>query len=525
MLMTRFHHQLNKLIYLTLFSILISFPSLAQGQLKYIDFKNEYEMKVLSDIENHSDLEILLAISENGSKDLVATVNSQIDELKSDLTNKKFEVKPEEKKLKLLFDLTHKNFFLKYKEVSTFDEIFESKEYNCVSATALYCLILQQYQIPYSIKETPSHVYSIAYPDTRSIVLESTAPKNGYYSPSNSDIQKAVGSLVDLKYYTKEEIETKGVREVYNEFFYDEDEIDIKKLAGLQYHNESISYFAEDKFELALNSNYKCELLYKSEKTEYLSYILLANILNKLDSKDFAYVEYLAQYANISTVDNTEIIRAYKSIINNKLFLESNDVQMDSIFSYLSQNLSDTMLIEDLSEVHFEGFAMYYGQKSDFKKSLEYSSKAYVINPKNVNTQALITQSLVQDLSRRTGSASTLKKMDQYKANFPFLEENNLYQSLYFHTYTYNALNHLRADDIKRGLKYLGQMESLIESHGEELIYDENMYGMVYAELGAAYFRDRNYREAKRVIEKGLSIIPNHPELIVRLEIVLDEMN
>lgn len=59
---------------------------------------------------------------------------------------------------------------------------------------------------------------------------------------------------------------------------------------------------------------------------------------------------------------------------------------------------------------------------------------------------------------------------------------------------------------------------------GEGLRYDENQYGLAYAEAGA-YFRLRNYKKAKEIIEEGLKIMPEHPELKVRLDIVLDEMN
>ena len=46
------------------------------------------------------------------------------------------------------------------------------------------------------------------------------------------------------------------------------------------------------------------------------------------------------------------------------------------------------------------------------------------------------------------------------------------------------------------------------------LRYDENQYGLAYAEAGA-YFRLRNYKKAKEIIEEGLKIMPEHPELKV----------
>lgn len=235
-------------------------------------------------------------------------------------------------------------------------------------------------------------------------------------------------------------------------------------------------------------------------------------------------INYLSQYANLSITDKDEITNAYRTIINDRLFKESNDSLIDSMYSLLNTQIIDSMLIKNISEIHFEGLARFYAQKSDFKKSLEYSSKCYEINPLNVNTQSLITQSLIQDFSRRTGSASTLNKMDENQKKFSFLRENSLYQSLYFFTYAYNAFNYLRADDVSTGLRYIEKMESLLEQFGDELKYDENQFGLAYAEAGAAYFRKRQYKKAKAIIEKGLEIMPDHPELKIRLQIVNDEM-
>lgn len=445
--------------------------------------------------------------------------------MKSELERKKFDTKTEEKKLKLLFDQTHTNFFEKYREISNFSEIFTTKEYNCVSATALYCLILDEYKIPYAIKETPTHVYTIAYPASKSIVLESTAPKSGYYSPSNSDIQKAVGALVESKYYTKEEVESKGARKIYNEFFYSEDEIDLVKLAGLQYYNEAITFLHDAKYVQALNSNNKAQLLYPSEKAEYLSYILLARILNKSELKEFSDIEHLSQFANLPIVEVKDISNAYRTIVNNVLFQESKLEKMDSIYSFLSNSILDSSKIRAISEIHFEELSKYYAQKTDFINSFKYASKAYEYNPNSVNVQALITQSLVQDLSRRTASSSNLIKLDEYTIQFPFLRESILFQSLYFFSYAYLAYNHFLADDLVKGLELLSKMEFILKEFGDGLRYDENLYGLVYAEAGASYFRLRNYAKAKEIIEAGLMLMPEHPELKERLKIVLDEMN
>lgn len=498
------------------------------GQQKipeFITFKSDFEKQVLTDPDRHQDIELLIAISENASSEFSQGIQAQIQAFKRELVAKNFEGKSEEKKVKLLFSLMHKNFFQKYRQVSNFDQIFKLNEYNCVSATALYALILKAYNIPFSIKETPTHVYSIAYPQTKSIVLESTAPKDGYHYLDDHTVQKAVGSLVELKYFTQDEVDTKGSRKIYNEFFFNEDEIDLRKLAGLQYHNEAVTFFVEEKYKEALNSNYKATLLYPSEKSEYLNLGILANILSKTEISTTEDVLYLTQYANLPAVDKNQLLDSYRSIVNSRLFEESRVDFTDSMYQYLAKNLKDSILLKNISEIHYEAFGRFYGQKSEFKKSLEFLSEAYKLNDKNANIQSLITHCLIQNFSRRAGSLGAIKKMDEYSKQFEFLKDNILYQSLYFFNYGYTGYNHLRADDMKKGMENLDLMESLIVKFGENLQIDENLYGLLYAEAGAAYFREREYQKAKKIIEKGLDILPDHPELKIRLEIVIDEMN
>ena len=489
-----------------------------------IIFKTEFERDILTNIDQYGDIEILLAISENATFDYASKIRDGINAFGRELDSKKFSAKNEEKKVKILFNLTHKWFFQKYREGSTFDRIFDVKEYNCVSATALYAIMLKEYNIPFVIKETPTHVYSLAYPKTKGIVLESTAPKDGYYYLDDNDVRKVVNSLVESKYFTKDEVSAKGVRNIYNEHFFSKDDINIRELAGLQYYNEAVAYLANKEYEQALNSGYKLELLYPSKRAEYLKYVILTNILSESDMDKLEDIAYLAQYANLPVVDASRIANTYRKVVNKQLFSMSNVSFISSAYDYLSANLKDSVLMKTLSEIHYAEFGRFYAQIAKFDKSLEYASKAYVLNHKDVNTQALITQSIVQDLAQRAGNISTISKMEEYSERFSFLRKNSFYQSLYFHAHSYIAFNYLSADDIKNGLKQLGVMESLIEEFGSELKIDENRFGLVYAEAGAAYFREGKYKQAEEIIRRGLDIMPEHPELKVRLEIVIEEM-
>ncbi len=501
------------------------FLSYCQADLKNIQFKSDFEKEVLSDISKHSELELLLAISKDITFEDSELVKAELINFKEKLVAKRFHKRNEKRKLKLLFELTHDTFFRKYRDVVNFDEIFSTSEYNCVSATALYAVILNDFDIPFLIKETPSHVFIVAYPKTNSIVLESTAPGSGYLTPSDRAVQNAVTSLIELKYFTAEEVQEKGTRKVYNDFFYTEGSIDIQKLAGLQYYNETIKFLQEENYKEALNSNYKSSLLYPSEKAEYLRFVILSNILDNSKFEEIDDVKYLAQYANDENANHENVVNTFGAIINDKLFTNGKTEQMDSIYHFLNSNLNDSTLSGRISAIYYEEYGRYFIQKSDFKRSMEFTKKAYEINPKNSNVQSMINHSILNIYAIQIGNSGLVDELQAYALEFPFLNENPNFHNVILHHYLKRAFQYIQVDNIKKGLEYQSLLEDLINEKGDKISVDNNAYGMIYAELGAAYYRAGEYVKAKNIINKGLKYVPEHPELKVRLDIVVKQMN
>ncbi|MTI29859.1 hypothetical protein [Xanthovirga aplysinae] len=122
------------------------------------------------------------------------------------------------------------------------------------------------------------------------------------------------------------------------------------------------------------------------------------------------------------------------------------------------------------------------------------------------------------------GNLGTVQQMMRYEKRFAFLKENIPFQSFHFHNYVVISYQYFRADDESNGFKYLGKANDLLEKYGKKLKMQEAGFGMAYAEAGAHYYRERKYTKAKAIIEKGLEIMPDHLELKVRLDIVLDEL-
>lgn len=485
-----------------------------------IVYTSDFEREVLTNPDKKNALELLMACK---SPDVsIVSISSKLQAFQNQLRNKKISSKSEEKQIKILFSETHKNFFSRYQEVSNFDKIFTIKEYNCVSATGLYVLLMEEFRIPYVIKETPTHVYAIAYPHTKGIVVESTAPKNGYYSPSEKDIRKAVEALVEFKYYTEEEVKNKGPREIYKDFFFSEDEITLQNLAGLQYHNEMIQQLSEEDFQSALNAGLKSNMLYPSQRTEYLLTVLLEVLLQTSDFSEIKHFAYLAHFANISHEKNETIINNYELTINRLLFKEGKKDIADSLHNYLKAAIQDTTLFSILDFAYCYQQSSYYLQKGNNRKSLEYAIKAYEIDSVDVNVQSILTRSIVLTIGKATGK-NEVEKLESFENRFSFLKEDLNFQSYFFELLAFNSSYYFRADDQSNGTYFLNQAMSIADKFGEDIAINKSMGAFAYAEGGAHLFRERKYKKAQALLEEGLKRFPGDPELKVRLEIVLDE--
>lgn len=102
-----------------------------------------------------------------------------------------------------------------------FSKIFKNGNYNCVTATALYCYVFEKLDIPYKVKDLPTHVYLVAYPDLYNIKLEITVPREyGYYAPNEENIKRAVDELISMRLITPDELNKKGYKNMYESYFY-----------------------------------------------------------------------------------------------------------------------------------------------------------------------------------------------------------------------------------------------------------------------------------------------------------------
>jgi hypothetical protein len=189
----------------------------------------------------------------NGSKldyesDLVLFINDEMQakmmmKLEDHLSNlEKYSDDETERFLKRIFYKTQSAFLHQYEQYAPFSSLATySKEYDCVTGTALYAIILGYFHFEYSIIELDFHTYMLVHLGDKDILIESTNPKSGFVV-ENYEIEQ-----LRQKYKTESsEINQRGIldQEV-------ERKINMKELAGLHFYNQAVNEFNQGQYTAA----------------------------------------------------------------------------------------------------------------------------------------------------------------------------------------------------------------------------------------------------------------------------------
>lgn len=427
-------------------------------------------------------------------------------------------------KAKLIFKEVHNQFFRQYDEDVTFDRIFRDGKYNCVTASMLYAVVLQHYGVPYEIKEKPTHVYIVAFPATDNILFETTNPR-GLFVPDEKSKRAFVDGLVTAKFTTREHVSSVGMERAFNEFYYNNGSISLIQLAGIQYYNRSIYLHAEEKTDEAIRNVLLVNLLYPSSKHQYLKLAYLNVALKNSHFETEKDIFYLCEYANSSrdVSDRKLVISTFEQILSDQLYKKSNETFVKEAYEIVKSRFQDKDMLKDITYDYLAGMSYWTAMKGDATQSLEYAGQAFDLNPKDVRLQDVIVRDIVLKTEKLKGKQKNIDQLNAYAARFPFLTNHGTFRTLMIYQLGLASYGLFLENEGTEGYKYLNQMEQALKEDNEKVSTLDQLIGMAYAEAGAYHFRRKEYKEAKKIILRGLEIVPDHGELKERLKIVEDE--
>ncbi len=180
--------------------------------------------------------------------------------------------------LEHVFIKTHQKFLKDFEQYASFNELFGKGKYNCLTGTTVYALLLDHFDIDYSIIETNYHIFLTASTNDGQVLIEATDPADGFVT-DNTKIQNRI------KRYRENELQPSGKNLYYYSFdLYNE--VNLDELAGLLYYNHAVESFNDHNYKSAIDQLDLAFERYDSPRIEELARVLqLAVVESSLDQK------------------------------------------------------------------------------------------------------------------------------------------------------------------------------------------------------------------------------------------------
>jgi hypothetical protein len=474
---------------------------------------------------NYNFLESLFAIDSSMNNETVVKYKQELLSVIKAFPLKEDNSKKEKKRVKDIYDQIHSKFFKKYNLDSYFTDIFNNGTYNCVTASALYAFTFDELDIPYHVKESPSHVFLIAYPDTHKIYLETTAPgAYGFIIPKESEVKKIIDELIAYKLVTTEEVLDKGYMKFYEDYYYGKEFVDKRVLIGMQYYNKGLTKLNLADYNSALNNLRKSKIFYSSPLIKPILKNIMFTKVNDLEFNTLDDIDYLIELLSISNYPEDYTMSNIKSSLykmiehddNNSLFIEQAIEKFKTIQTEKIKNESVEFLYEYL--------ARDSATDEELDTALRYCDEILLINPKSKIAEQVIEYACFKKVLLSTYDLNALESFLEMTEKYTFLKSNKRYNISLVHFYGNIALVNFQNKEIETGTDYLKKVETLMDNNN--LLDDINkiLIADLYLRAGNYYYYNSNYQNSYKIYTKGLTYIPNHPDLVKRAQWSKDEL-
>ncbi|ALD20855.1 hypothetical protein AM218_05985 [Hymenobacter sp. DG25A] len=421
--------------------------------------------------------------------------------------------KPLAKQVRTIFELAHQQFLTKYEDKATFDQTIEGGVYNCVSASALYALIFEHYQIPYAIKLKPTHVYVVADPQGGNIVVEGTDPKGGYFLPDARFKKAYVEFLTEHKLVSQAEVTKLGTEEIFKQKFQADKSIQLPQLISLQYYNQGVTALVEEDGERAYRALQKAEKLFPADETKYLVTQSLRQRLQGISYSKLEDVEILTDFYARQSADkyHDECLGDFRQLTQKFLLDKGDTATYRATYQAFQGSVADSATRANISYVYYMQQGRMQMLKQNNLGAFPLLMQAYEYNSTSPELQGLTMAVVHEENSRTNGGIRMLRHLELYAYEHPKQKGNPLLQKAYLQTYARATYDYFVQGKRPEGKRHLALFEQARTRKGAEI--EAQTVASVYLSASIASLKDRDTASTGAYARKGLTFDPTNQQL------------
>ncbi|MEP1488582.1 MAG: hypothetical protein ABJK28_09150 [Algibacter sp.] len=508
-----------KNIRLSLILIAIVNALISNGQTYSTSFEEDIFRSYKKDSLNYNFFKSLSSIDSLAKNEIVSKYQDKVLSVLRSFPPKESKEKKEKKRIKYIYDELHQTFFKKYVLNSYFTDMFKDGTYNCVTATALYAFAFDELNIPYHIKETPSHVFLVAYPNTHKIYLETTVPgAYGFIVPKETEVKKVVDELISYKLVTKEEVLAKGYMKFYEDYYYGNEFINKRSLIGMQYYNKGLFCFQAIDYDRAINNLRKSKVFYSSPLIKPILKNIMFLKVNDLEFNSEDDVDFLLELLSFSIYPEDYSLASLKSSLFKIVDHDDNDnVFIETVIDKFKILKTERVRNEAL-EFLYEYLARNAATDENLDEALGYSDEIIKVNSKSKIAQNIIEYVCFRKVVISTFDLESLKSFERNCEKYPFLKENKRYNISLAHLYGSISLMNFKNKSIKEGTSYLKKLENVLDNTDVLKEVNKNLLSELYLKVGNYYYYKEQHKASYKIYKKGLVYVPKNSDLIKRAQ-------
>jgi hypothetical protein len=175
-----------------------------------------------------------------------------------------------------IFLKTHQKFLKNYSTHASFGETLARGNYNCLTGTALYALILNHFHIEHTIIETNYHIFIVAKINNENILMEATDPLSGFVAKP-SEVAKR---MEEYKNNTFQPVSASN-RSVHYKFSFSLwQNVSIEGLQGLLFFNKAVQAYNNQQLKTCIAYLSHAGVHRPSERIQEFSAIVMMSVAN-----------------------------------------------------------------------------------------------------------------------------------------------------------------------------------------------------------------------------------------------------
>jgi hypothetical protein len=173
----------------------------------------------------------------------------------------------EVKNLFRVYRKTGKKFLHRYRPLANFSDLSRG-EYDCLTATALFSVILKELQLPYTVMETNYHIFLLVHLPSGDVLIETTDRLTGFVTNAR-EIER-------IKHrYVGQTAAAASRQRAYEYPFYLNQPVSDVQLNGLLLYNQAVKAYNERSLKNSDHKLREAEQFYRSERTRTLHQLIV----------------------------------------------------------------------------------------------------------------------------------------------------------------------------------------------------------------------------------------------------------